>query len=115
MSESNASAENAGTSTAVAPSAPTIEQRLAKALSTNQARSLTMLSNKLSKPRVARAKLEAALEGMVKGGAVALIPPPPLAEGAKRGRGRPAVAKYLNLIPAPVATQPVSDAPSTAQ
>lgn len=106
MSESTASNTN------VAPEGPTTEQRLSKALSPSQARSLTALMNKVGRPRVAKAKVEAALEGMVKGGSVAMIPPPALPEGAKRGRGRPAVVKFLSLIPAPVASQPASDAPA---
>lgn len=88
------------------PAQPTVEQRIARALDTKSPRSLTMLLNRVGRPRVAKAKVEAALEGMVKGGAVALIPAPP----ATGKRGRPAVAKFLSLIPAPVASTPASDA-----
>lgn len=91
----------------------TVEQRIFKALSPTQPRSMTALANKVGRPRVAKAKLEAALTGMVSAGAVAMIPPPALPEGAKRGRGRPAVAKFLGLIPAPVATEPATETTTT--
>lgn len=88
---------------------PTPEERIFSALSTTKERSFTQIQHAVRKPRIAKAMAEAALDGLVASGRVARRNPPALPEGQKRGRGRPAVAKFMALIPAPLATTPAAD------